>query len=134
VTAPGIRTFARAVGYQNPIYYDERAARAQGHPAIPAPAGYFGSARFNPSAPDEGRRRGPAFRTPFRRSLDGGVEIEPLARVYAGDVIEAVTTLANLEMREGRLGPMLVRTSETVYTRRSDGQVVARSRRTGLSY
>jgi hypothetical protein len=133
VTAPGIRTFARAVGYRSEVYYDEAAARAQGHPAIPAPPGFFGSVRFSPNAPDEGRRR-PQFRSPFRRNLDGGTEIEPIERVYAGDVLEAVTTLANLEIREGRLGPMLVRTSETVYTRRSDGQVVARTRRTGLSY
>ena len=61
-------------------------------------------------------------------------EIEPLDTVYAGDVLDAVTSLADLRIRKGKMGPMLIRTSETVYTRRSDGVAVARTRGTGISY
>lgn len=131
VSAQGIRTFARAVGYTNPIYYDEEAARGQGHRALPAPPGFYGMPIYNPHAQ---AIRGPRFRSPFQRALNGGTEVEPLARVYAGDVLEAVTTLTNLELRRGRLGQMLIRTSETVYTRPSDGVVVGKTRGTGISY
>ena len=133
VSKQGIRTFARAVGYSNPIYFDEEAARSAGHRSLPAPPGFFGMPAYNPLAPRTRARR-PAFRSPFRRVLNGGNTIEPIEQVYAGDELEAVTSLANLELREGRLGQMLIRTSETVYTRKSDGVVVARTRSTGISY
>ena len=71
---------------------------------------------------------------PFKRMLNGGTEIEPIAQVYAGDELEAVTTLTNMELKDGRMGQMLIRTSETVYTRKSDGAVVAKTRGTGISY
>ena len=132
VSAQGIRTFARAVGYRNPVYYDETAAQKKGHRALPAPPGFFGMPIFSPFAE---RTRGPApFATPFKRVLNGGTEVIPLQQIYAGDLLQAVTTLANLELRKGRLGQMLIRTSETLYTRTSDGAAVARTRGTGISY
>lgn len=132
VTSQGSRTFARAVGYTAPIYYDEGAATAAGHRGLPAPPGFLGMPIYNPGA---ARAPGPrGFKTPFTRMLNGGTEVEPLETVYAGDVLEAVTTLANLQLREGRMGQMLIRTAETVYTRKSDGVVVAVTRGTGISY
>jgi hypothetical protein len=130
VTAPGIRTFARAVGYQNPVYYSIEVARSRGHRALPAPPGFFGMPVYDPAAPPPR----PAFRSPFTRVLNGGTEIELSETVYAGDELEAVSTLVDLRLREGRLGPMLIRTTETVYARASDGVVVGRTRGTGISY
>ncbi len=89
VTTQGIRTFARAVGYRDSVYYDEEAAKAKGHRALPAPPGFFGMPKFNPAAPRA--RGGRRFRSPFRRALNGGSEVEPLEQVYAGDELEAVT-------------------------------------------
>lgn len=131
VTKQGIRAFARAVGYQSPVYFDEAVAREEGHPALPAPPGFLGMAVYRPGGTGPAE---PTFRSPFRRVLNGGNQMEPLLPVYAGDVLEAVTTLENLELRDGRLGKMLIRTSQTVYTRKSDGAVVARTRSTGISY
>ena len=37
VTSLGIRTFCRAVGYENPLYFDDEAAAKAGHRAIIAP-------------------------------------------------------------------------------------------------
>ena len=135
VTTQGIRTFARAVGYTDSIYYDEAEAKTRGHRALPAPPGFLGMPGFNPAPAKsgEGARR-PAFRMPFKRMLNGGTEIEPIAQVYAGDELEAVTTLTNMELKDGRMGQMLIRTSETVYTRKSDGAIVAKTRGTGISY
>ena len=36
-----LKFFARATGEANPIYFDEAAARAAGHPALPAPPTYL---------------------------------------------------------------------------------------------
>lgn len=132
VSAQGIRTFARAVGYTNRIYYDEEFAKSKGHRGLPAPPGFHGMPIYDPRALQQAPRR--QFDTPFSRNLNGGTEVEPLEQIYAGDVLKAVTTLTDLRLREGRLGQMLVRTSETVYTRESDSAVVAKTRGTGISY
>ncbi|MBM3138906.1 MAG: MaoC family dehydratase [Chloroflexi bacterium] len=132
VTTLGIRTFARAVGYRNPIYFNEDEAKKKGHRALVAPPGYLGMPVFDPNRQEGGRRAD--FESPFKRNLNGGTEVEPLETVYAGDVLESVTTLAKLELTKGRLGQMLIRTSETVYTRQSDDKVVAKTRGTGISY
>ena len=42
-------------------------------------------------------------------------------------------SLADLQGAVGRLGPMLIQTSETVYTNQK-GEVVAKTRGTGISY
>lgn len=132
VTTLGIRTFARAVGYTNPIYYDAAAARAKGHRDLLAPPGYYGMPVFNPAASGEGDID--AFAPEFNRRLNGGTEVEPVEDVYAGDVLEARTRITDLQLRQTRLGQMLVRVAETVYTRQSDGVVVGRMRNTGLRY
>ena len=130
VTAHGIRTFARAVGYENTVYYSQEVAHSRGHRALPAPPGFLGMPVYDPSA----RPQRPAFRSPFKRVLNGGTEVEPLETVYSGDELDAVSTLTDLRLREGRMGMMLIRSSETVYTRPADGVVVARTRGTGISY
>ena len=38
ITTTSIRAFARGVGYTDARYYDEAAARAAGHAALPAPS------------------------------------------------------------------------------------------------
>jgi hypothetical protein len=132
VTTQGIRTFARSVGYTNPKYYDEEAARKLGYSGLPSPPGFLGMPIFDPKNAEEGRRE--AFKNPFQRRLNGGTEVEPIEQVYGGDVLEAVSRITSLELTQSRLGKMLIQNSETVYTRKSDGKVVAKTRGTGLSY
>ena len=136
VTTQGIRTFARAVGYTNPIYYDADAARAKGHRDLVAPPGFYGMPIYNPAAgvSMENNTSGAAWEQLYPRRLNGGTEVEPVEDVYAGDVLEARTRVTNLALRTSRMGQMLVREAETVYTRTSDGAVVGRMRNTGLRY
>jgi MaoC dehydratase-like protein len=130
VTTQGSRTFARAVGYTDEKYYDEAAAKALGYAGLPAAPGFLGMPIFNP----KGGGRAETFENPFKRRLNGGTEVEPLEQVYGGDVLEAVSRITSLELAAGRLGQMLIQSSETVYTRQSDGAVVAKTRGTGISY
>ncbi|MGE3855417.1 MAG: MaoC family dehydratase N-terminal domain-containing protein [Dehalococcoidia bacterium] len=132
VTTLGIRTFARAVGYTNPVYYDIDAAKAKGHRDLLSPPGYYGMPVYHPGAATGGEEDPGAGL--FTRRLNGGTEVEPVQDVYAGDVLDAVTRVTELQLRQSRLGQMLVRVAETVYTRQSDGVVVGRIRNTGLRY
>lgn len=132
VTSLGIRTFARAVGYEDPIYFDDEAARAAGHSSIVAPPGYLGMPIWNPRA--DGQRQ-EFFKSPFTRALNGGTGVEPLEHVHAGDVLEATTTLTSVEILPSKVyGQLMVRKTETTYRRVSDGAVVAKVRGTGLAY
>ncbi len=126
------RMFARAVGYTDPIYFDEQYAKSKGYRGIPAPVGFLGHVVYNPNEP---QRLGGYFRTdtPFKRILNGGTDIEYFDTVCAGDVLTATSKLADLSAREGRLGPMLVTVTESTY-RNQDGKVVARARGTGIQY
>ncbi len=126
------RMFARAVGYTDPIYFDEEQARSNGYRSIPAPIGFLGHPVYNPNAP---QRLGGYFRTdtPFKRILNGGNDIEYFDTVCAGDVLTATSKLVDLSEREGRMGPMLITVTETTYRNR-DGRIVARARGTGIQY
>lgn len=129
-----VRMFARAVGYTDPVYYDEEAAKAAGYRGLPAPPGYLGTPVYDPN------RRGerPAQldmepRRPLKRMLNGGTDVEYLADVCAGDVLTSTSAVASIEERQGRLGEMLITTTRTTY-RNEHGETVAIMRGTGIRY
>jgi acyl dehydratase len=68
-----LKFFAKATGETDPVYLDERAARAAGHPDIPVPPTYFFSMSLNPRP-----RRGDVFDT------DEGLGVE-MSRVLHGE-------------------------------------------------
>ena len=128
----GCRQFARAVGYTDPVYFDETAAKAAGHRGIPAPVGFLGHPVVVPGQPS---RTPEAFRMdiPYKRVLNGGTDIEYLADVCAGDKLTATTKLADLSEREGRMGPMLIVNTETTF-KNDNGETVAIQRGTAIRY
>jgi acyl dehydratase len=131
VDATSIRMWARAVGFEDPVFYDEDVARARGFARLPAPPGYLGTPRWWPGQEEPG----PPIRglhPGFTRSLNGGTEHEYREPVLAGDVIVATTAVTDVKEREGKVGPMLIFTRETTYRR--DGVVVATMRQTVINY
>ncbi len=134
-----VRMFARSVGHQDPVYYDEAAAKAAGYRSLPCPPGYLGTSVFNPATSDStfGGRRGegpgPQPSRPLTRILNGGTDIEYMDDICAGDVLTAKSHLAQLEERTGSIGDMLISTNKTVYTNQN-GKVVAISTGTGIRY
>ena len=111
----GCRQFARSVGYTDLIFYDEAVARARGYRAVVAPPGFLGHPVIIPgkTAP-----RGPeaaGFKTDLKRVLNGGTDYEYFDNVCAGDTITATMKISDIAEREGRLGPMLVVSTETTY-------------------
>ena len=129
VDKTAIRMFARSVQYDDPLFYDEEFAKSRGYRTIVAPPHYLGTPIYNPNAPARGTRQ---LNIPYRRNLNGGSDIEYFDTIQAGDVLTASSKLTDLEETSGRLGPMLIVRSETIYRR--DGKVVAVSRGTGIRY
>jgi acyl dehydratase len=135
VDKTAVRMFARAVGYTDPVFYDEEFAKSKGYRSLPAPPHYLGTPIYNPAESDStfgGPRRGPRVKHNLKRVLNGGTDIEYLDTICAGDVLTASSKVADLSERKGSIGAMLITTTETTYKR--DGKVVAISRGTGINY
>src|SRR5512134_988072 len=97
IEAGDAERFAFAAGDENPIYFDDAAARAAGYRARVVPPGFLVWA-LEPPRPlgalrEDGRWRATGTRVPLavKRVLYGGEEWECHAAVHAGDVITAET-------------------------------------------
>ena len=140
VEKTSVRMFARAVGYTDPLFYDEDFAKSKGYRSLPAPPHYLGTPIYNPAESDPtfgGPRRGPRLKHNLKRVLNGGTDIEylttgPQDAICAGDVLTASSKIAELSERKGSIGTMLITVTETTYRR--DGKVVAVARGTGIAY
>jgi N-terminal half of MaoC dehydratase len=131
VDRTGIRAWARAVGYDDPIYYDESVALARGYPRLPAPPGFLGVPRFRPGDPEPG----PPIRglhPKLQRSVNGGTELHYDATIFAGDELVATPVIVDIKERNGSLGQMLIFTREVRFKRQSD--LVATLRATVINY
>lgn len=93
-----IRRFAEAVGDPDPIYRDDDAARAAGHPAIPAPPTF--AATLRPNDPREG------LDIDWKKLLHGEQEITLHRPLYAGDRLTVVGRIAEAAVKETRSGVM----------------------------
>lgn len=128
----GCRQFARAVGYSDPVYYDEEYAKSQGFRGIVAPVGFLGHPVYNPAKP----ARGPeitGLNIPLKRILNGGTDVEYFDTICSGDVLTATMKISDIQEREGRMGPMLIVSTENTFKNR-DGETVAIMRGTVIRY
>lgn len=128
----GCRQFARAVGYTDPVFFDEAAAKARGYRGLLAPPGFLGHPVFIPGQPV---RTAEVFRLdiPYKRILNGGTDVEYFDDVCAGDRLTATTKISDLTEREGRMGPMLIVSTETTF-RNESGKTVAIQRGAAIRY
>ena len=92
--------FAQAIGDDNPSFNDESQARLGQYRGLVAPPTFLrsvGSSR--PEFP---------FEMPFTRNLDGGSDWEYMEPVRPGDRITAVSRIADMSERAGRMGVMII--------------------------
>lgn len=121
-----IKRFADAVGYSNPLYYDEEEGRKSEYQGIIAPPGFFGWPIGQLLSIEEVLQ---AFGCPAGSVLNGGTEVSFYMPVRPGDVLIATRSLRSAIEKDGSLGKMLIMTIETTYLNQ-DAALVAVSRDT----
>ena len=115
-----IRRFAEALGDPNPIYVDEDAARAAGHPGLLAPPTF-------PSVLAQNERFRHSLDLGTRSLLHGEQHFEYGRPIVAGDRITVKTRVADVQERAGASGPMDVIVVEDE-GRDDKGELVFRTR------
>jgi acyl dehydratase len=100
-----IRRFVEAIGDPNPIYVDEEAARAAGHPRIPAPPTF--AAALRPNDPRAG------LDIDWRKLLHAEQELLYARPLYAGDRLTLVGRIADARVKPTKAGVMDVLVVET---------------------
>jgi len=105
VEAGKIAEFARAMKDPAPIYADAESARAAGFESVPAPLTYStASAHFaGGDASDLPLRLG----LDLSRTVNGEQRWEYHRPMRAGDVLNGITTIAEVDRKQGRAGEML---------------------------
>jgi acyl dehydratase len=112
-----IREFALAVGDHNPVYLDRAAARAAGHPAVPAPPTFSIVAGHWRDQTAMVARLG----LDLRRIVVGEARWDYFAPVYAGDRLSGERVVVDVSERSGRRGgTMTLITIETQFRNQRD--------------
>ena len=118
VEKDAILVYCKAIGETGPVYTDEDAARAAGHPSLVAPATFCAMLVRSSGRPDIKLNFG-------NRGFHAGEAIESLETVHAGDTLTAKTRLKEVYAKTGRSGTMAFVVWETSFTNQHGQQVVA---------
>lgn len=106
-----LKFFAKAVGEDNPVYFDEEAAQAEGYRSILAPPTY--AVTLSCAAPDPFARVKTIGMNPDK-ILHTRQDFEYFAPICAGDSITFVATITNIyEKRAGKFRFMVEETLAT---------------------
>lgn len=115
-----LRRFVEAIEDPNPVYSDERAARAGRYGGLIAPPTFLDSMISGPM--------GVPFENPYKGSLEGGSRWWYFEPVRPGDRITVTSRIAEIYERRGRLGNMLFVVREIGYTNQFGKSVAGRLR------
>ena len=97
-----LKFFAHATGETDPIYFDEDAARAAGHPAIPAPPTYLFSLQIGaPAKRGEVLDAENGIGADMRRILHGEQKFTYHRPIYAGDRMTLTTVTSDIYSKKG---------------------------------
>lgn len=97
-----LRAFAHATGQENPIYWDEAAARRAGHPSLPVPPTFLFCLEMQSPNPMEVFER---LGVDYARVLHGEQHFVFHSLAYAGETLRFEPRIADLyEKKGGTLG------------------------------
>lgn len=104
-----LKFFAKATGETNPIYFDEKAARDAGHPALPAPPTFlFCLQTMAPGDDDVMGKLG----INIGQVLHGEQQFTNHKPIYAGDIITVKTKIADMYEKKGGALEFIVQETE----------------------
>ena len=117
-----LKFFAKSIGQTDPVYTDDQAARAAGHPALPVPPTFLFCLEME--APDPAAIRN-LLGMDYRRLLHGeqGFVYERMA--YAGDVLTFVQRVEDIYDKKNGALEFVVRLTQVT---NQHGQAVAQLR------
>jgi acyl dehydratase len=101
-----LKFFAQAIGQDDPVYSDEAAARAAGHPALPVPPTFLFCLEMD--APDPGAMKD-LLDMPLPKVLHGEQRFTYHAMAYAGDTLTFHQRIADIYAKKGGLLEFVVR-------------------------
>jgi acyl dehydratase len=127
IRATDFQRYAVAVGDLNPVYFDDQAARAAGHPGIVAPPNYLTSVRNWGAGPIEADLQDDGTETENlpnelmgMRLMGGGHELALGQPVRPGDIVTAKRRLLEIYERESKTGLLVFAVYEIVYLNQHD--------------
>ena len=138
VDARDIAKYARAIGADDPVHVDKRAAVAAGYRDVVAPALFpyvirvqaYNLVDRDGLEPD-GSPSDDVPPLPTRRAMAGETTIELGAPIVAGDVITVDKRIVGMYEKAGRSGPLVFVDMEFAFTNQH-GEKVARERFTRI--
>jgi acyl dehydratase len=119
-----IREFVLAVGNADPVHLDREAARAAGHPSIPAPPTFSVVASHWRDQGAMVARLG----LDLGRIVVGEVQWEYHAPVYAGDRLSGTRTVRDVSQRAGRRGGTMTMITIETELHNQRGELAVRQR------
>lgn len=101
-----LKFFAKAIGQDDPVYSDEAAARAAGHPGLPVPPTFLFCLEME--APDPSALR-KLLDMPVPKILHGEQRFTYHRMAYAGDTLTFEQRIADIYAKKGGLLEFVVR-------------------------
>ena len=131
-----IKRYAEAVEDFNPLYVDEEHARTSRYGNIIAPPGFFGwPVKVGGPFIDPLMMAlvDAMYEAGFPNLLDGGIDLEFLTPIRAGDTLISLPKVTDMRIREGKDGKQMVfGVIETTY-HNQDGQTAIKARQNLIS-
>lgn len=106
VEASRLRFFAKATGQADPVYTDEAAARAAGHPGLPVPPTFLFCLEMDAPNPGALRER---MGIDIAKILHGEQRFVYLRLAHAGDLLTFTQRVADLYDKKGGALEFMVR-------------------------
>lgn len=120
-----LRLFAKAIGEENPIYFDPEAAKKAGFRTAIAPPTFSYGLAIGAFGPDAWRRLG----VEAKHLLHGEQCFEYFAPIFAGDRLQMVRRISDrYQKKDGRI--TFIVTDTEVFNQ--EGELCVRSRMTGV--
>jgi acyl dehydratase len=109
-----LKNFAKATGETNPVYFDEAAALAAGHPALPAPPTFLFCLETMAPGPDRVMSK---LGVEMGRVLHGEQQFTYGKPIHAGDTITMKTKITDMYEKKGGALDFIVQDTEAVNQR-----------------
>ncbi len=110
VVEPGrLRLFAKAIGETRPEYVDEAAARAAGHPGLPAPPTF--TLCLDLEVPDPFAWMA-ELGVDIAKILHGGERFRYFAPIFAGDRLTFASHIADIHEKKGGALTFIIKVTE----------------------